>query len=235
METPTEAATNTRKDHPVGRTHLVGKLIEAGQRDYTQLDLSDMAQITRTPLDEISSHFRDVDEWIDAFYCMLVEQYRDMTLAIPDFEQYTVGEKLLNFSLSSMDMMGDHEHLVRSTFHPFILDRFTSTRFEHSVAALFREFTDQDERIAMSNQLFLVSPVYTWWSREYLHLIGYWLEKPGSEPELMALAEKTTTLLNEILYNGVFDKTLDLGKYLVENGFVTPRAPLSILRRLLRF
>ncbi len=213
----------------------VDKLILAGRQDYQRLSLSDMAQITQTPLDQIERHFSSTDEWIDAFYCQFVDQYRVMADAVPDFERYTVGEKLLNFFLTSMDIMRDHEHLVRSTYHPFILDRFTSTRFEQSVADLFREFTEQDGRIALSNQMLLFSPVYTWWSREYLHMTGYWLNHTGSEQQVMALAEKTTSLLNEILYNGVFDKTLDLGKYLIDNGFVSARTPISILRKFLRF
>ncbi len=218
-----------------GRTRLVEKLIGAGQRDYARLDLADMAQVTRTPLADIREHYQSTDEWIDDFYCMLVDEYRIMTEAIPGFEQYTVGEKLLNFFLTSMDMMHDHEPLVRSTYHPFILDRFTSTRFEHSVAGLFRGFTEQDGRIGLSHQLLLVSPVYIWWSREYLHMTGYWLSDPDSGPRVMALAEKTTSLLNEILYNGVIDNTLDLGKYLIQNGFISARTPVSILRRFIRF
>ncbi len=217
------------------RIQLIDKLIHAGQRDYRNLSLPDMAQITQTPLDDIRTHFRSTDEWIDAFYCQLVDQYRIMVEAVPDFGNYTVGEKLLNFCLTSMDMMRDHEHLVRSTYHPFILDRFTSTRFEQSVAELFRGFTEQDGRIAMTNQLLLVSPVYTFWSREYLHMTGYWLSHPGSEQQVLALAEKTTSLLNEILYNGVFDKTFDLGKYLIEAGLISPWTPVSVIRRFLRF
>jgi len=214
---------------------LAEKLFRVGQRDYTRLDLTDLSQITRTPLNEIRSHFQSTDEWIDACYCHMVDQYRIMTDAIPDFEDYTVGEKLLNFFLTSMDMMRDQEPFVRSTYHPFILDRFTSTRFEHSVARLFRQFTESDNRIAFSHQLLLVSPVYTWWSREYLHMIGYWLTHPDSEPEVMALAEKTVSLLNEMLYNGVIDNTLDLGKYLVQNGFVSIWTPVSVFRKFLRF
>ena len=244
-----QAEAETGRTHPTGsvqtghdessaelaENELAEKLFRVGQRDYTRLDLADLAQITRTPLDEIRSHFRSTDEWIDACYCHMVDQYRLMTGAIPDFEEYTAGEKLLNFFLTSMDMMRDQEPFVRSTYHPFILDRFTSTRFEHSVARLFRQFTESDNRIALSHQLLLVSPVYTWWSREYLHMTGYWLTHPDSEPEVMALAEKTVNLLNEILYNGVIDNTLDLGKYLVQNGFVSVWTPVSVLRRFLRF
>ena len=239
-----EAAAETGRTHPTGSVltgldessaRLAEKLFRVGQRDYSRLDPADLAQITRTPLDEIRSHFRSTDEWIDACYCHMVDQYRIMTAAIPDFDDYTAGEKLLNFFLTSMDMMRDQEPFVRSTYHPFILDRFTSTRFEHSVARLFRQFTESDSRIALSHQLLLVSPVYTWWSREYLHMTGYWLAHPDSEPEVMALAEKTVKLLNEILYNGVIDNTLDLGKYLVQNGFVSVWTPVSVLRRFLRF
>ncbi len=217
------------------KTYLIDALRQAGQRDYRKLTLSDLAQITQTPLDEITPYFQSTDDWIDAYYCELVEQYQVMVQTVPDFENYTVGEKLLNFCLTSMDMMRDHEQLVRSTYHPFILDRFTSTRFEQMVADLFRGFTEQDCRVAMTNQLLLVSPVYTWWSREYLHMTGYWLSHPGSDHQVMALTEKTTSLMNEILYNGVFDKTLDLGKYLFEAGLVSPWTPVSVIRKFLRF
>ncbi len=215
--------------------NLVEKLAGAGQRDYTRLDLSELAQITRTPLEVIRSRFDSTDEWVDAYYCHLTERYRVMTRAIPDFSEFTVGEKLLNFLLTSMDMMREHESFVRSTYHPFVLDRFTSTRFEHSVAELFREYTEQDRRIALTQQMLLFSPVYTWWSREYLHMTGYWLSTPDSGQQVMALAEKTAGLLNEILYNGVVDSTLDLGKYLIQNGFVSAWTPVTVLRKFLRF
>ena len=214
---------------------LIEKLIQSGQRNYGKVDLADMAQITQTPLADIKRHFRSTDEWIDAFYCQIVAEYRIMMEAIPDFQQYTMGEKLANFCFTSMDVMRDHEQLVHCTYHPFILNRFTSTHFERSVEELFREFTVDDNRIALSNQLLLISPVFTYWSREYLYMIGYWLSHPDSDEEIMVLVEKMTSLLNEILYNGVLDKTLDLGKFLIENGFVSPWTPVSILRRFMRF
>ncbi len=232
-----ESAQNngTDSDHLSGQIQLVEALASAGQRDFTRLDLPDLAQITQTPLDLIRSHFSSTDEWVDAYYCHLTDRYRAMVSAIPDFSEYTAGEKLLNFFLTSMDMMGEHEPFVRSTFHPFILDRYTSTRFEKSVAELFRDFTEQDSRVAFSQQLILFSPVYTWWSREYLHMAGYRLSNPDSGGEVMALAEKTTGLLNEFLYNGVLDSTMDLGKYLIQNGFVSVRTPVTLLRKFLRF
>jgi len=231
----THPATEVQSGMDESSTRLAEKLFRVGQRDYARLDLADLSQITRTPLDEIRTHFQSTDEWIDACYCHMVDEYRIMTGVIPDFEDYTAGEKLLNFFLTSMDMMRDREPFVRSTYHPFILDRFTSTRFEHSVARMFRQFTESDSRIALSQQLLLVSPVYTWWSREYLHMTGYWLTHPDSEPEVMALAEKTVSLLNEMLYNGVLDNTLDLGKYLIQNGFVSVWTPVSVFRKFLRF
>jgi hypothetical protein len=218
-----------------GPAHLVDVLAGAGQRDFTRLDLSDLAQITRTPLEHIRSQFASTDAWVDAYYCHLTDRYRAMVGAIPDFGDYTVGEKLLNFFLTSLDMMREHEPFVRSTYHHFILDRFTSTRFEQSVAKLFREFTEQDSRVAFSQQILLFSPVYTWWSREYLHLTGFRLSQPDSGEKVMALAEKTTGLLNEFLYNGVVDSTVDLGKYLIQSGFVTAWTPVTVLRKFLRF
>ena len=216
------------------RLELTDKLIMAGPRDYTRIDLADMAQITQTPLETIERNFRDVDEWIDVFYCRIVDEYRLMAAQIPDLDNYTVGEKLSNFCLASMDMMRDHENLIRSTYHPFILDRFTTTKFEKAVEQLFREFTEKDGRVALSNQLLMVSPVYMFWSREYLHMIGYWLENPSSEEKVMALTEKTTALLNEILYNGVFDKAADLGRYIIGNGIFAPFTPAKLAKRILR-
>lgn len=215
--------------------HLVEILAGAGQRDYTRLDLSELARITRTPLTRIRSRFSDTDEWVDAYYVHLTERYRAMVGTIPDYHDYPVGEKLLNFFLTSLDMMHEHEPFVRTTYHPFIIDRFTSTRFEQSVARLFQEFTEQDGRVALAQQMVLLPPVYTWWSREYLHLTSYRLSHPESGEKVLALAEKTTGLLNDFLYNGVFDSSLDLGKYLIQNGFVSIRTPVNMLRKFLRF
>lgn len=214
---------------------LIEKLAAAGQQDYESLGLSDLARITNMPESCIKNHFQNVDEWIDAFYCFLVEQYRAMLMDVPDYDQYTVGEKLLNFGLSSMDLMRENYELVGSTFYPFIFNRFTSTRFEKLVEEMFREFTEQDGRVALSNQLVLISPVYTIWSREYLNMINYWVQHPGSEQKVMGLMEKSATLLNEILYNGVFDKAFDLGKYVINNEFLSLLTPLSVARRIFRF
>lgn len=217
------------------RIDLLEKLLAAGRRDYKKLDLADMAKITRTPKHHIENHFRNTDEWIDGFYCHLVDQYHEMIRNVPDFEKYTAGEKMANFCLTSMDMMREHEELVFCTYHPFILNRFTSTRYEHSVYELFKNFTTADNRIATSNQLLLFSPVYTCWTREYLHMIGYWIEHPDSENQMMALIEKTTDLLDDILYYGALDKAADLTKYLYNNGFLSVTTPFSLVRRFLRF
>lgn len=184
----------------------------------------------------VRNQFEYTDEWIDEFYCSLVDHYREMVSDIPDYASYTAGEKLANFFLTSMDLLRENMELVRSTYHPNILDRLTRTRFEQKVEVLFQEIISDDNRIASSSRLLLIGPFYTLLSREYLILTGRWLDQPELENTLLALIEKSSTLLNEFLYSGVVDKAWDLGSFVMQHGLLAMSlSPVSIARRFLRF
>ncbi|MDG5768269.1 hypothetical protein QA596_12465 [Balneolales bacterium ANBcel1] len=224
--------------HPLSEPEqviLCEQLLNSNAANYTSVGVSDLAGFAGVPLDKANTHFRSANDWIDSCYCLLAERYRQMTNRVPGYEEYSTGEKLVNFTLTSMDMMRDYQHFVDGTFHHFILNRFTASAFEKDVQRLFEDFVKQDGRVAYAQQILLISPFYTLAAREYLHLLGYWISHPNSEEEIMALCEKSARLLNELLYNGILDNAADLGRFLYQNNFLSVTTPFVIVRRLLRW
>lgn len=183
----------------------------------------------------VRGHFADMDAWIAAAWCRVPERYIHMMQQVPDISEYTAGERLGNFVYASMDIMREELSFYRETFNKAIYDRYTSSDFELQVKQLFDEVVSNDPAIASSSRLVLFPAVFGFWSREYLHLLKEWLEESATEEQTMALVEKSTTLLNEFLYNGVIDKTVDFGRYLIGNGLVSATTPIELLRRHLRW
>lgn len=183
----------------------------------------------------VRTHFADMDAWISASWCRVPERYLQMIEQVPDISEYTAGERLANYVYASMDIMREEHTFYQTTFNQAIYDRYTSSDFETRVKRLFDEVVSNDPAIASSSRLVLIPAVFGFWSREYLHLVKEWLEQSATEEQTMALVEKSTTLLNEFLYNGVIDKTFDFGRYLIGNGLVSVSTPVQLLRRHLRW
>lgn len=215
-----------RKEVIEKRNRIVNAAIDLYVNNPETFTLKNIAKKARVKEAEIYSHFPNKAAILKDFYSGIVPQYKEMVKQIEGYELYDLSEKLSNFVYSSLDMMQEQRDFVEKTFNDFILHPHRKPDFQQQVESLVEEFMSEDNRIAASNQYLLNAFTYSLLSREYLFLVRFWIqdESPGSE-QTMALTDKLTSFINEILYSAVLDKGFDLGRFLISNRVIRPNIP----------
>lgn len=182
---------------------------------YTMSNLVDETGLTAS---EIYSLFPNKRAILEFFYEGIVIRYRAMISEIDDFGSYTVSEKLSNFVFTSFDMMEEHRAFVESTYDAMVFRRDRSN-FRSAVQELFRDFITEDADVAVSASFFMGDFFYSFLAKEYTHILKFWLkDKSAGSERSMALTDKLTGFVEEVLYNKIADKGFDLAKYLYNHA-----------------
>ncbi|MEO1023869.1 MAG: hypothetical protein AAFW89_15095 [Bacteroidota bacterium] len=161
------------------------------------------------------------------YYPSLVIRYRAMIEEIEDFETYTISEKLSNFMFTLFDLMMEQREFVDDTFDTMVFKSGKKTPFHKEVQALFTEFFTTDPNIAVSAGFLMKDYFYGFIRDEYLHVIKFWLNDGSHGYEKsMALTDKLTGFVEELIYNKTIDKGFDLFKYLLGSAGLGRKIPI---------
>lgn len=203
---------------------------EAAVECYVEQDgtfaFKDIARKTALSVGEIFNYFPDKQSILEFYYTSLIIRYQMMIEEIDGFEDYTISEKLSNFAFSSFDMMREQQEFVRLTFGRVVECRLSKTEYEIEIEALFRGFFEEDDLISSGNQWLMNRLCWGFLRRQYLLIVRFWLQDPSDGQEkTMVLVDKSTALLQEVLYNAVIDRSLDLLKFLASNKFFVENIP----------
>ena len=137
---------------------------------------------------------------------------------IDNFESYTLSEKLSNFAFTSFDMLQEKEAFVEATLSEYILNSFTKTDFEKELERIIKQFLQNDNHLSIASTLVLNSYSYAFLRRQFLELLRFWINDTSEDKELsMELTDKSTAVLEELMYNPVLDKSFDLAKFVNAN------------------
>ena len=186
-----------------------------------------VAQRLGTNSDEIYSHFENKGDILHQFYVLTVYKYRLMTDEIEDFAEFTLAEKISNFVYASIQMLDEQRPFVKATFNSFHRNWISDSPFTKEVARLFRDFVEQDPQIGYAQHILIDYGGYHMMCFEYFNIVEEWMEKEQNNvEELLALADKWATFVEELLYVKVLDSGFDLAKYLLQHRMMRTGIPL---------
>lgn len=186
-----------------------------GDGEFFIKDVADKVDIDPA---EVFNYFPNKQAILQFYYAALVVQYEMMVDEIDDFSSYTLSEKFSNFAYASFDMLSEKQAFVEATFEKLVLRNYTKTDFEKEIERLIGQFLEEDQRLSMSSTVVLNSYFYTFLRRQYLELVRFWLNDSSEDKELtMELVDKLTNILQELMYNAMLDKGVDLAKFIASN------------------
>lgn len=178
--------------------------------------LQNLAKETGMSASEIYALFPNKQAILSFYYPLLVIRYKAMIKEIDEFDSYTVSEKLSSFAFSLFDMMEERRAFVERTFDKYVWQSIGKNEFQDELSPLLKELIEQDPRISNSAGFFIGTLFYTAIRKQFLLLIRFWLNDDSTDQErTMALTDKITGLIEELLYSKVVDKGFDLLKYLI--------------------
>lgn len=183
-----------------------------------KVSIPDLVNKTKFSATEIYNIFPNKKAILDYFYPALIIQYWAMIDEIEDFEGYAISEKISNFIYTMFDLMNERAKFVEDTFDKYIFRKGGRSEFHEETTSLFKEFLTTDGNIAVSAGFFMGDAYYKILSSQYLFLIKYWLSDTSDNKErTLALADKLSSLFEEIVYNKTVDKGFDLIKFIFGN------------------
>ena len=173
------------------------------------------------------SFFEDSDDLFVFYYQLLLLQYEAMIEDLEEFPSLSLSEKLSNFIYTILDMLSETDRFTEETFSDIIYRGCGKSDFQDKTEEILEHFIEDDPRVAASSK-FVTNPLfYRYLSGEFLYIILFWLddETEGRE-QTMALVDKSTSFLEEIMYSEALDKGIDLARFLYNNGVVSHRFPI---------
>lgn len=183
-----------------------------------RVSIPDLVNKTKVSATEIYQFFPNKKAILSYYYPAMVIQYWAMIDEIEDFESYAISEKFSNFIYTMFDLMSEREDFVIDTFDKYIFQKGSRSEFHEETTSLFKEFLTTDGNIAVSAGFFMGDFYYKTLSSQFLFLVKYWLNDSSIDKErTLALADKLSSLFEEIVYNKTFDKGFDLIKFVFGN------------------
>lgn len=193
------------------------------QRDsFTIKRISERAGIST---DDVRVFYPNKSAILKDFFSIIPDLYKVQSLDIEGFSALPLADKLSNYIYTSFDILQEHRDFVEMTFSLQDMGR-NSTSWKEKSVKQFMDFVDLDSRIPDLNRVVIPDFLYSIAINEYFEIIQFWLkdESQGSEKSL-ALVDKLTSFIQEVMYSGVPDKGFDLIKYVVGQGIWKSRLP----------
>jgi AcrR family transcriptional regulator len=188
-------------------------------QDKGRVSIPDLVNKTKLSATEIYQLFPNKKAILAYFYPALVLQYWAMIDEIDDFEDYAISEKFSNFIYTMFDLMSEKHDFVHDTFDKYVFRKGSRSEFHEETTTLFKEFLTTDGNIAVSAGFFMGDFYYKTLSSQFLFLVKYWLNDSSKDKErTLALADKLSSLFEEIVYNKTLDKGFDLFKFIFGNN-----------------
>lgn len=189
--------------------------------------IGDLSEATKKSASEIYELFPNKKAILAFYYPSIIIRYEAMIAEIEDFESFTISEKLSNYIYTSFEMMGENREFVEDTFQSQVFEKGSKSYFSKELSALFKKFFTTDAEIATSAAFLLKDYFYEFLVKEYTFLVKFWLNDSSPNRErTLALADKLTGFVEELVYNKIVDKGFDLLKYLISHAGLANKIPL---------
>lgn len=180
--------------------------------------MGQIAEVLNMNVADIFDHFPNKPAILQFYYLSLLLRYKLMVDEIADFDTYSLSEKLSNFMYASLDLLKEKQEFVQQSYQSLILRSYSETSFEKEAGTIIRSFFREDPNMSASSSLFMNRLFFKLMRKKYLHLVTYWINDDTEGKErTMELIDKGTAFIQEVMYNQVADRGLELFKFLVSN------------------
>jgi AcrR family transcriptional regulator len=208
-----------------GRKAIIDAALEIyiEQKDF--FTIRRIAERAEVSTDELRIYYPNKTAILKDFYAIIPDLYKVQTSDIEGYRELPLADKLSNYIYTTFDILQEHRDFVEMTFKRPDMGRFSTTWKEKS-SRQFMDFVDLDSRIPDLNRVVIPDLVYDLVAHEYFEIVAFWLndESQGSEKSL-ALVDKMTAFIQEVLYSGVINKGFDLVKYVMGQDIWKSRIP----------
>src|SRR6056297_3290539 len=156
---------------------------------------------------------------LDYFYKSRIILYKDSVENLEDYSEFTLSERLNHLFLTLLDSFEEHREFVLNTYKEKVVWDKRRNEFRKLFKEELKTIFSNDPKITRSS--YIIQNELLWKSilLQFHGLIAFWANDSSRMREnSMALADKWSSLIEEIFYTRIIDKGFDLGKYLWMNS-----------------
>lgn len=193
------------------------KIAEKAAELYTDnpdFSLKFLAESLNMKPSDLYKLFPNKKKVLQFYYTAQFYKYLEITSGIENFQNYTLAEKMSNLAYTLTDLLLEQREFAGQTFNKLICRYLDKTEFETKLEEEIRTYFMNDSGISTSASFILQPWFFNLIGKHYLWLVNYWLadESKGFE-NTMALTDKWTSFVQEMLYSSILDKGFDLAKF----------------------
>jgi len=214
----TKIMTDEANQDPTETVDLPVIAAELYMSDRSNFTLAELSSLSGMDESMMLHQFGQKTDILRAYYTNAFEAFAQMEGQVPDFNSYTLAEKWATMAFSLADELETVPGFARETFNPLILDSRYGKPFIDMITQRLSYYVSIDEELSMLIKPLLGKVSDTFFARIMIQLIHERLNDTSEDGErTSALIDKTTNLVQSILYTGTIDRFLDLTKYLSVN------------------
>lgn len=195
--------------------HISACAIQLWLKQNKRFTINQLLELAKIDASTFFEHFNSKKDALRFFYIQLPLRLEAMLAEIPDFDSYTLSEKLNTVSFSIFDMLDEQKDFVAGSFQEFAGCTAVNDLMANSMQPVFERVFSGDPQISNSISFFLSRSFCLVYSSLFSISVRNWIrdESPGKEYSI-ALTDKWNSFVQEALYTKVFDSAFDLGKYI---------------------
>lgn len=177
---------------------------------HPKFSLSEVAASNGITLRELLLQFKSREELLSYYYESRWVLFQTLKDQVPNYNEYTVEEKLSNLFYSLIDLMSPQKDFVRKTAHSPLFCGFHKA-FQKEIRTIF-----SGKEVSNTIKIAMATPVAEFLWISFMGVLRYWISDTSSEGEnTAALIDKGVAVVAELATNPLGDKVIDLGRFLL--------------------
>jgi hypothetical protein len=188
---------------------------ELYMRANNHFSFEDVAALTDINVDVLKARYHSRADLLRSYYFDSWNRFIEMETSVPDFNQFSVAEKLTTMVFSLCDEFETVDRFALETYDSLMVKHGSYSDLMHLIRNRIRLYLSGDENISMLIKYIpgeAVSTLLAWIMlyllRERVH------DRSDHKDRTSALIDKVTTFSQSVVYTGTVDHLIDLAKYL---------------------
>jgi len=156
---------------------------------------------------------------LDYFYESRIILYKESVKNLKDYSEFTLSERLNHLFLTLLDSFEKHREFILNSYKEKVVWDKRRNEFRKMFKQELKQIFSGDPQITRSSYIIQTELLWKSILLQFHALISFWANDSSRMREnSMALADKWSSLIEEIFYTRIIDKGFDLGKFLWMNS-----------------
>ncbi|MGF1671521.1 MAG: hypothetical protein ACFCU6_13830 [Balneolaceae bacterium] len=152
---------------------------------------------------------------LDFYYKSRLLLLEDTIKKIEGYQEFTLSEKLNTVILTLLDLFQNQREYVLETYQPRVKCSLRYSDFLNDLELKINQIIESDSQVSRTSQLLIQSLFVTLFRYHFHVIVQVWSnDSSKSYSTTMALVDKWTTLVEEIFYSAVIDKSFEFIKFI---------------------